>query len=83
LGKIKILHPPKNSISYGYAKVSFIPGGGATQPVPRDGGWWNSTETQKSGHTPWSGPEVKNGRSSANHGVLEWLKRGTIQEEVS
>jgi len=25
LGKIKILHPPKNSISYDYAKVSFIP----------------------------------------------------------
>jgi len=24
LGNIKILHPPKNSISYGYAEVSFI-----------------------------------------------------------
>jgi len=25
LGNIKILHPPKTSISYGYAKVSSIP----------------------------------------------------------
>jgi len=25
LGNIKILHPPKNSISYGYPKMSFIP----------------------------------------------------------
>jgi len=25
LDKIKILHPLKNSTSYGYAKVSFIP----------------------------------------------------------
>jgi len=25
LGNIKFLHPSKNSISYGYATVSFIP----------------------------------------------------------
>jgi len=25
LGNIKFLHPPKNSISYGNAEVSFIP----------------------------------------------------------
>jgi len=40
-------------------------GGGATRPLPRDGGVEESTETQQSGHAPRSGPEVKNGRRSA------------------
>jgi len=44
--------------------------------------WRNSMETQQSGHTPRSGPEVKN-KSSAKDGVLERLGCGTIQEEVS
>jgi len=46
------------------------------------GAWRNSTETQQSGHTPRSGLEVKNG-SSANNGMLERLRCGTIQEKVS
>jgi len=33
------------------------------------GAWRNSTETQQSGHAPRSGPEVKNGRSSAEDGT--------------
>jgi len=36
--------------------------------------WRNSTETQQSGHTPRSGPEVKNGRSSAKDGSPERLR---------
>jgi len=35
------------------------------------GSWRNSTETQQSGHVPKSGPEVKNGRSSAEDGAPE------------
>jgi len=35
------------------------------------------------GHAPWSGPEVKNERSSAKGGVSERLRCRTIQEEVS
>jgi len=43
--------------------------------------WRNSAETQQPGHAPWSGPEVKNGRSSAKDGTPERLGCGTIQEE--
>jgi len=39
--------------------------GGATRLLSEMGVWRNSTETQQSGHTPRSEPEVKNGRSSA------------------
>jgi len=42
--------------------------------------WRNSTETQQSGHTPRSEPEVKNGRSGAKDGAPESLRCGTIQE---
>jgi len=45
--------------------------------------WRNSTETQQSGHAPRSGPEVKNGRSSAKDGAPERLRYGTIQKVVS
>jgi len=45
--------------------------------------WRNSTETQQPGHAPSSGPEVKNGRSSAKDGVPERLGCRTIQEQVS
>jgi len=45
------------------------------------GAWKNSTDTQKSGHAPRSGTEVKNG-SSAKDGALERLGCGTIHEEV-
>jgi len=45
------------------------------------GAWRNSTETQQSGYASKSGPEVKNGRSGAEDGAPERLRRGTIQEE--
>jgi len=44
------------------------------------GAWRNSTETQQSGHAPRSGPEVRNGRSSAKDGAPERLRCGRIQE---
>jgi len=47
------------------------------------GAWRNSTENQESGHASKSGPEVKNGRSSAKYGAPERLGCGTIQEEVN
>jgi len=43
----------------------------------------NSVETQQSGHTPRSGPEVKNGRRSAKDGAPERFGCGTVKEEVS
>jgi len=43
----------------------------------------NSAEAQQSSHAPRSGPEVKNGRSSAKDGAPVRLRCGTIQEEVS
>jgi len=46
------------------------------------GAWTNSTETQQSSHAPRSGPEIKNGRSSAKDGAPERLRCKTIQEEV-
>jgi len=58
-------------------------GGGATRILPRDGGVRNSTETQQSGHAPRSGPQVKNGRSSAEDGAPERIGCGTVKEEVS
>jgi len=45
--------------------------------------WRNSTETQQSGHTTRFGPEVKDGRSGAEDGAPERLRRRAIQEEVS
>jgi len=47
------------------------------------GAWKNSTETQQSGHSPRSGPEVKNGRNGAKDGAPERLGCGIIHEEVS
>jgi len=46
---------PRNSLT-------LLSGGGATRPLPRDGGgeWRNSTEVQQFGHAPRSGPKVKN-----------------------
>jgi len=46
------------------------------------GAWRNPTETQQSGHSPRSGPEVKN-RSGAEDGEPERLGCGTVKEEVS
>jgi len=37
------------------------------------GAWRNSTENYQSDHAPKSGPEVKNGRSSAEDGAPERL----------
>jgi len=45
--------------------------------------WRNSTETKESGHAPRPGPEVKNGRSSAEDGAPERLGCGTVKEEAS
>jgi len=47
------------------------------------GAWRNSMETQQSGHAPRSGPENKNGRSSAKDGAPERLGCGTVKENVS
>jgi len=41
----------------------------------------NSVETQQSGHTERSEPEIKNG--GAKDGALEKLRCRTIQKEVS
>jgi len=46
--------------------------GGTTRPLPRMGAW---SEVQQSGHAPWSGPDVRNGRISS--------KNGAPQKEVS
>jgi len=45
--------------------------------------WRNSTETQQSDHAPRFGPEVKNGRSTAEDGAPKSLGCGTVKEEVS
>jgi len=58
-------------------------GGGATRPLPRDGGVEELHGDPQSGHTPSSGLEVKNGRSSAKDGAPERLRCGSFQEEVS
>jgi len=47
------------------------------------GAWRNFTEIQQSGHAPRSGPEVKNGRSSAKDDTPERLRCGTIHKEAS
>jgi len=47
------------------------------------GAWRNSTKTQQSGYASRSGPEVKNGRSSAEDGASERLGYGTVKEEMS
>jgi len=57
-------------------------GGGAIRPLPRDGVWRNSTEIQQSGHAPRSGPEVKNGRNSAEDDAPERLGCGTVKEAL-
>jgi len=49
----------------------------------RMGAWRNSTETQQLGQAPRSGPEDKNGRSSAKDGAPERLRCSTTQEEAS
>jgi len=46
-------------------------GGGATRPLPRDGGV-----------EELPGPEVKNGRSGAEDGAPERLGCGTVKEKV-
>jgi len=43
----------------------------------------NSMETLQSGHASRSGPEVKNGKSSAKDGALERLRCEAIQKKVS
>jgi len=43
--------------------------GGATRPLPKDGGTEKFHGDQQSGHVPRSGPEVKDGISSAKEGA--------------
>jgi len=43
----------------------------------------NLAETQQSGNAPRFGPQIKNGRSSAEDGMMERLRCGIIQTEVS
>jgi len=54
-------------------------------PTPSEGwgAWRNSTDTQQSGHSPRSGPKVKNGRSGAEDGAPERLGCEIVKEEVS
>jgi len=60
----------------------MLSGGGASRPLPRDGGVEElHTEIQQSGHSERYGPEIKN-RSSAKDGAPERLRCGTIQKEV-
>jgi len=47
------------------------------------GTWRNFTEAQQLGHASVSGPEVKNGRSSAKDGAPVMPRRGTNQEEAN
>jgi len=54
-----------------------------SDPFRGMGAWRNSTEAQQLGHAPRSGPEVKNGRSSAEDGAPERLECGIVKEEVS
>jgi len=46
-----------------YKRAKYGGGGGAIRPLPKASR--NSTETEQSGYAPRSGPEIKNGRSSA------------------
>jgi len=67
-------------------RLTRVPvGGGATRPLPSDGGVeeLHGDPTQQSGHAPRSGPEVKSGRSGAEDGAPERHGCGTIKEEVS
>jgi len=43
------------------------------------GAWRKSSETQLSAHARRSGPQIKDGRSSAKDGAPERLRCGTIQ----
>jgi len=52
-------------------------------PFREMGSWRNFTETQQSGYAVRSGPEVKNGRSSAEDGAPERQGCETVKEEVS
>jgi len=80
--------PPEERGRIGYTLIIFFPllvyctisGGGATRSLPREGAWRNSMETLQLGHVSRSGPEVKNGRSSAKDGAPERRRCGTIQE---
>jgi len=58
-------------------------GGGAPNLFQGMGVWRISMENQHSGHTPWSGPEVNNERSSTKNGAPERLRCGIIQKEMS
>jgi len=56
--------------------------GGATRPLPIDGGLEELHGDPTVGPRP-KGPEVKNGGSNAEDGASERLRCGTVKEEVS
>jgi len=56
-------------------------GGGATRPLPRNGAVEELHRDPTVWSPPRSGPEVKNGRSSAKDGAPERVRCRTIQEE--
>jgi len=57
--------------------------GGATRPLPRNGGVEDLHEDPTVGPRPKVWIRGQNGRSSANDGAPERLRFRTIQEEVS
>jgi len=61
----------------------MIYGGGATRPLPKNGGVEEHHGDSTVGPRPKVCTRGQNGRSSAKDGVPERLKCGTIQEEVS
>jgi len=79
----EVLEPMPWSLCHSYLEAMMVVVVVLPNPFQGMGAWRNSTETQQSSHTPRSGPEVKNGRSSAKDGAPEKLGCGTIQEEVS
>jgi len=65
------------------SKAHVVGGGGATQPLPRDGGVEELHGDPTVGHAPRSGPEVKIGRSSAEDDAPEMIECGTVKKKVS
>jgi len=71
--RMRCKNSPSKSICNSPLVVVVLP----DNPFRGMGVWRNFTETKQSGHTPRSGPEVKNGRSSVKDGAPERLRCGT------
>jgi len=74
---------PHSSKVYIVAKIQLSGSSGATRLLLRDGGVVELYGDSTVGPFPMSGPEIKNGSSSAKDGAPQRLICGTIQEEVS